>query len=143
METNRKLELTLCNLLPYGLKGMRKDGGDALYTLSAVYDKGSFTWRPDDFGDSTMMPMLLLLHSMGKLIDNVLDDENDYFYQLNLELCDILNSPSCEHFVKAFIDKKYYALDINIMIEVAEWLKANHFNIFNLPKEQYLEKSEQ
>lgn len=78
-----------------------------------------------------------ILHSLSKLTET----DDDCFCELNYQLCDILNTSSCDYFLESLIKGKYYALDYNKSIEVNEFLKSKGFNIENLPSDQFIEKS--
>lgn len=76
-----------------------------------------------------------LLHSLNKLTES----NEDYFFELNLQLCEILNTSSCDYFLEALLKGKYYALDFNKSVEVNDFFKTNHFNTENLPEGTFIE----
>lgn len=142
MENNKKLELTLCGMLPYGLKAencfkeiAEVKGIEKGTQLQWMFEKNTNILIAYDYECKPV------LHSLRKLTENILDDENDYFYGLNYDLCDILGVSDCENFVNAIIENKKYVVAINTSIEAIEWLKKNHFNLYGLPKDMYIEKS--
>jgi len=83
----------------------------------------------------------ILLHSLDKLITNILEDENDFFYQMNNDLCDILGTSDCEYFVKSLIKGDYYAIDVNKAKEAFNYLLEKGYNVFGLSSEYVKEKA--
>jgi hypothetical protein len=139
METNlmsneRKLELTLFGMMPHKVTVQWMSQIDTLQRQ--ILTMGNYYYN---VVTNQAKPEL---HSIEKLSENILDDENDYFYQLNLELCDILSVTDCSYFLKSISENKYYAVSANVMFTAIEWFKENHFNIYLLPKDMYIEKSE-
>lgn len=154
MTNEKKLELTLCGMFSYKLKiecdntiwtldkldRPYKTNDKLFLNIGCRYDEKGFPLTQKSFisGKYEFKP---LLHSLHKLTENILDEENDYFYQLNCDLCEILEINSCEYFVKSLISDSKYVISTRKMIEALEWLKEHHFNIYNLPSEMYIEKS--
>lgn len=141
MNNEEKLVRTLCGMLPYGLKGTTFYSETDTEPCSLSYSDrknnqvGIESWL---FGKYKILPHL---HSLDRLLTGILDEENSYYFNLNCELCDILEVSNCEYFLKSLMRNEYYALSINKAFEAFEWLKSNHFNIYNLPSDMYIEKS--
>jgi hypothetical protein len=57
-----------------------------------------------------------------------LTKDDDFNFDLNLELCDILNTSCCDNFIKSLINKTYYAVDFRILPELEDFLNRNHFD---------------
>lgn len=143
--TNHQLIQTICYGAPHGLQ---VQWNNTIWTIDPnlqTINETSIIQKRITIGFAIYLvenkKSKLLLHSTRKLTENILDDENDFFYQLNIELCDILGTSQCEYFVNNLIGKKYYAMDINKFQEVNQFLIENHFNLFNLSEEYFTEKS--
>lgn len=147
MDNQKKLELTLCGMLPYKLKAEVKNYGIEQKTFTVtclgIINDEVIVESPYGGHDYTdFEDFKPLLHSLDKLLTGILDEENSYYFNLNCELCDILEVSDCEYFLKSLIYNQYYAVSLNKAFEALEWLKKNHFNIYNLPEEMYIKKSE-
>jgi len=140
MENTRKLELTLCGMLPYGLKAKCIDdelanGWDSM----SQYKKGYiFEIDNEDLNCDISKHYKPLLHSLDKLTEPILDGGlvpikvlgwEYYDGQLgNLEYCLYGESP------RVAINPLDYLNDL-------EQLKEWHFNVYSLDAEYYIEKS--
>lgn len=47
---------------------------------------------------------------------------------MNCELSEIIESISCDYFVKALIENTFYSLDIRKWAEVENFMNKNHFD---------------
>lgn len=126
----KKLELEhLVPYFPYKVKGIRQDGGKEIYTLSSIYYKDSaVVWKPDNFGDSTMIPMCLILRPLSDLTKEI--------------------EVNGKKFVPVeYFEDKYYTLDLHKqclkLLENENWINQSdymlidylfswHFDVFGL-----------
>jgi hypothetical protein len=133
-----RLELTLCAMLPYELKGTIYYQEDNIEEITLGYkdDKDNVVGIGSWLGETTYKK-LPHLHSLERLAKYDFDTDK-YFW----ELAEILEAVSVTHFINSLINNSKYVIDSNKTIEALKWLSANHFNIYNLPKEMYIEKSD-
>lgn len=172
MDNNKKLELTLCGMLPYGLKmqlcdDKREDFDDEYFYDSEKFKFGA-EWElvgynyTDDLniplGEGQLKGMLLRndmtyvnfkhyvlpkLHSLDKLTEPILDGGLIPIVEL-AKISDLNNDTHelrYENNLFVLYNKDgYYQINDNNFYFI-EKLKEWHFNIYDLPKEMYIEKS--
>lgn len=176
MDTTRKLELTLCGMLPYKLQ---------LYTSQNFHPntkerpliKGATVTLTGDlyadienktYGENTFKP---LLHSLDKLTEPILDGglipivelaKETAWFETNEETqveydsddfdtwCNVYDNSgdkvlwtiNFNHTTDCFVQMIPDTPNISYQKECWEFLKKHHFNLYDLPKESYIEKSE-
>lgn len=159
MDNQKKLELTICGMLPYGLKCSFST--DEIYTLNGIVNKDLWVKELTYPADSFLCKPHL--HSLDKLTEPILDgglipivelaktafkdwkwniinnmcvskiEEANYYFQFNEGVFE------CFSFNKGGgITGMYFGNHLNLFEKLKEW----HFNIYDLPKEMYIEKSE-
>jgi len=206
MENNRKLELTLCGMLPYGLKiqlcdDKREDFEDEdwydadKFKFGAEWELVGYNFTKDlniPLGEGELEGMLLKsdmtycnfkhyvlpkLHSMDKLTEPILENslipivelakmiypqfdsyfdiqkfplgDNDFGYYVVREYLNGTESFTLSNgffqfnrqYVNDFKKEIDFDLAVRNQLELFEKLKEWHFNIYDLPKEMYIEKS--
>lgn len=150
---NKKLELTLCGMIPYKLKGTTYYSEDDIEPCTLDYSDGInnqcdiASWL---FGKNKTLPHL---HSIDKLSDPILKGGLIPIIELakmtNLKLnWAILDDGICgNNFYKfayrngSFVIKDSSYRVVENQLELFEKLKEWHFNIYDLPKKMYIEKS--
>ena len=120
----------LAGYLPYGLKGIYIEDNIGLETMISLSTNVGGTFvevitNHDAMDIHTFKP---ILKPLSDLIDNILDDNNDANYQLSCELAELLNTTDSSYFVKALINKTYYAVDVRLWNDIETWLNKNHFD---------------
>jgi len=142
-----KLELTLCNLLPYGLK-VKTDYKDGIHQILAVHTQ---LQKVDtrDLGWCKYPDIKPILHSLSKLTEPVLENGE-------IPVIKLFNLPF--KVVSCFCDRGNYKIRYQVsedefttreIVEdlqttlncIIEKLKEWHFNIYDLPIGEYIEKS--
>jgi len=157
MENQRKLELTLCGMFPYGLK-FQLDTSECestfmsypIVTLTGVftdeeYSKTRYKSSKNKIGNCELKHLKPLLHSFDKLTEPILDGG---LIPIE-ELIKITGIVSCKYpdwkldnqlnFLA--ISTESYSLDFDTYFKISEKLKQWHFNIYDLPSDMYIEKS--
>ncbi len=163
----RRLELTLCGMLPYDLKGS--------FLVSDVVPEAKYELR-DKSLKATNLDFFMKyakphLHSLDKLTEPILPngeipivelakiaslfDTSEFTFEVGTDelgfWCNILKNgcvKDCMLFDGRLFMNNYEMTnlisysDIPNQLELFEKLKEWHFNIYNLDKDQYLEKSE-
>jgi len=127
-ETTDKLTLEhLAPYLPYGLKVLYQTKStlpSSIHVMNylnlndniGLLDCPLTDWTNLDYVKPILRPLSDLLKE---------DSEN---YELMLSLCDILNSSTCEHFIKAIQEKTYYGIDLRLYDEICKFMDGNHFD---------------
>jgi len=144
MTNEKKLELTFCGMLPYGLKAQCIDdelanGRDSM----SQYKKGHvFEIYNEDLDSEISKHFKPLLHSLDKLTEPVLDGglipikENEFLKKLTwIKGWENIKSMS-DLFVSYSASKSLSEIN-----EIIEELKKLHVNIYDLPSEMFIEKS--
>ena len=133
MNNERKLELTLCGMLPYGLKC--KFTTDEVYTLIGIVNKDlwlkELTYPADSFSCKP------LLHSLDELTEPILEGGlipiNELWRMIKYEARPDIYNPN-------WLSRSFLSLETE-PFWITEKLKEWHFNIYDLPKEMYIKKS--
>lgn len=153
MEKNKKLELTLCSMFPYCIEVMHTEFSDeGAYTkkqkVTAIYNdcvgfESSCDYYFDDPQDNEC-EIKPLLHSLDKLTEPILEGGLIPFDVLRLNYPKVM-----EDFGFALVKEGFWSIRKNAPVEIQfipfgiiEKLKEYHFNIYDLPKDMYIEKSE-
>ena len=162
MENSKKLELTLCGMLPYGLKVKTKFGITEVDRVDVKYKLIDTNPNIDEYANKTKFENCKpLLHSLDKLTDPILEGGLIPIVELlKIKHKSWWNVHSFDRYGK--IETKetpnysqaYFYLMATLSIDVwknnlenepywvIEKLKEWHFNLYDLPKEMYIEKSE-
>lgn len=157
MNNQKKLELTLCGMLPYGLKiyienlrpnkitllnGVQSDK----IIMHSLVKEGYFKVKINESKP--------LLHSLDKLTEPILDGglipivELAKMVKKEYEWAVLRNNVcSCTFYSFTYRYNSFYLKDSSYrlvmgQLELFEKLKEWHFNIYDLPKKMYIEKSE-
>lgn len=183
MENQRKLELTLCGMLPYGLKISNEYNKNEVSELTGVKGETYFIKSNDKLPFGDINSSLPHLHSLSKLTKPILDgwlipivelfkiSRGNYQMEISDRYIDIVSSNEVQielgyrlynfgiysfyecdvrfgfnyFFETYFTDLRHDNKEIdkvycqNILFEkLKEW----HFNIYDLPSDMYIEKSE-
>ena len=168
LTNDKKLELTLCGMLLYGLEVYSDYFSSENKTYKLVVKNETVSYRGGIEINEAIQYCKPLLHSLSKLTEPVLEGGNIPIVELaklengNEEIYDfkIITKDNCfgvSYFLndelrygfsyskdtKSFsvvgIDPKNVLL-ANNQLELFEKLKEWHFNIYDLPKEMYIEK---
>jgi len=140
MTNDRKLELTLCGMLPYGLQFQHFDENYEETLICKVVE-----WRGDEVTLSngerdlyvSVKDTAPLLHSLDKLTEPILEGGLIPIVVIR-EL--IMNKGNYSSYDISWMKVKF---DIELLpFYICEKLKEWHFNIYDLPKKMYIEKSE-
>lgn len=145
MNNQKKLELTLCGMLPYGLKIKTSMGVIPLVKSNHTVSLMNGLLIEDVESNKNYLP---LLHSLDKLTEPILEGGL-------IPIVELYNKPF-EYDV--YVDRGNYCIRYKYNTEsmterirkdlqttqhwIIEKLKEWHFNIYDLPKEMYIEKSE-
>jgi len=167
MTNDRKLELMLCGMLPYGLhlmfyKNFRKEEIEKLCKFEIFHFPSIVVGSPINSKGRVRMEMTSpenvkpLLHSLDKLTEPILEGGLIPIVELakiswsNIDWevgkdCAKNELYKC-HFIYHKLDKSFSCGDgnhwsVNRQLHLFEKLKEWHFNIYDLPKEMYIEKS--
>lgn len=159
MENKQKLERTLCGMLPYWLQ--IKTGNSIRTMVSQMpneyFSNGGSTNKEIAINNVlNRFGHLPLLHSMDKLTKPILEGGLIPIVELakmswaNIDWevgkdCAKNEVHGC-HFILHKLDSSFSCGDgkhwaVNNQLELFEKLKEWHFNLYGLPKEQYIEKS--
>lgn len=161
MTTEKKLELTLCGMLPYGLQINTKN---EIRTLVEQMPNEYFSNSGYSGNDKIDIALCIrigihkpLLHSLNKLTEPILEGglipivELAKIHDKKINWC-LSGQSAVGNGYTFYYDMAYGSFvgcygfpvipnPINFQIELFEKLKEWHFNIYDLPKEMYIEKS--
>jgi len=119
-----KLELKhLVPYLPYRLTGICTEENQGIEIVNGISwnEKYSEVSTNIDALDITVFKPLL------RPISDLLKEDSEN-YNLMLSLCDILNSNTCEYFIKAIQEKTYYSINLLLYDKLCVLLDGNHFD---------------
>lgn len=135
MTNKRKLELTLCGTLPYVLKVSVKR---KIYPIWEQLKK----WNVKNFYDyfkSKSYEVKPILFSMDRLTEPVLEGGLIPIVELEKEYSGFYFAFTDNQLLVKRKNSNIY-FDIDHTNQIIEQLKEWHFNVYDLPKEVYIEK---
>jgi hypothetical protein len=160
MDNKRKLELTLCGMLPYGLEVF--DALNQTVKVIGIKNQTYFIENGNNYAYADIQDCKPLLHSMEKLTEPILDgglipivelakiatfenlkwdiqevQENEYSAKSDFQEF-IFNSKNQSFYRTHLMKPKFFENQLELFEKLKEW----KFNLYDLPKNMYIELSD-
>ncbi len=114
-----KLELKhIVGYLPYGLKYCNRNVGQYGLKKPLIGDINTMNVMGFIDGDTLSKPILRPLSDLTK----------DEHFELYMDLCEEMESISCEYLLESLIKKTKYAFNLNQLETLEDWMYKNHFD---------------